>query len=142
MRALAGKDAEAWAKALRGREDRLAVAGHRSAISRLLGAGGVWPAGPALARKIGADLVAVKAVPEVYCSPRSGSACALAAPAGSRRTRRVGADPPASVAVRTGRPGPGGPDRAALAASLLEGEWRAARAGAQVLNSLGRQAAR
>ena len=38
--------------------------------------------------------------------------------------------------------GPAGPGPAALAASLLDGEWRAARAGAQVLDALARQAAR
>ena len=132
VRALAGKDAEAWAKALRGREDRLAVAGHRSAVSRLLGASNVWPAGPAVANKIGADLVVVDVVPEVYCSAENWKRLSA--------SLHLRAADEADVWVRIPRQvwpfGPEGPGPASLAASLLDGEWRAARAGAEVLNKL------
>ncbi len=63
---MAGKDTSEWRRVLRGREDRLAVAGHRAAVDRLAHAENVWPASPAVASSIGADLIAHQAVPELY----------------------------------------------------------------------------
>lgn len=131
-RALAGADADAWQLALRGREDRFSVAGHRSAITRLLGAPNVWLAGPAVAASVGADLVVAEAVPEVYVRSESWERLA--------RSLHLSASPGRpDIWVRVPRQvwpfPPAGPGRAALAASLLDGEWRAARAAAEVLNS-------
>ena len=133
VRSLVGGDAEAWRNAVRGREDRVPVAGHRAAVSRLMGHSGVWNAGPGIARDIGADLVVVNAVPEVYVPPDEWPDLV--------RSLHLSAGPSHPDAwVRLPRKiwpfGPDGPGRAALAASLLDGEWRAARAGAEVLNEL------
>lgn len=131
-RAVAGSDAAGWKRVLRGREDRVAVAGHRASIDRLVHADNVWSAGPAVAGRIGADLVVVQAVPEVYVPSEAWDMLV-------RRLRlRVDAVEP-DVWVRLPRHlwpfGSSGPGRAALAASLLDGEWRAARAGADLLNA-------
>jgi excisionase family DNA binding protein len=122
-----------WLRALRGREDRLAVAGHRAAVSRLLASEDVWPAGPSVAESIGADLVVSQFVPEVYVAAEKWDRMVDAL---HLRVRAEISD----VWVRLPRQvwpfGPSGPGRAALAASLLDGEWRAGRAGAEILNSL------
>jgi excisionase family DNA binding protein len=137
LRQLAGEDPPVWRSALRTREERLPVSGHRAAISRLSNADDVWPAGPAAAAAADADLVAPNAVPEFYISAKRWSALAHSlhlSPAAGR--------PDAVVRVpREIWPfGSAGPGRAALAASLLEsGEWRAARAGGEVLNDLAKR---
>lgn len=134
------KDADplAWQAALRGREERKAISGHRSAISRLSDSDGVWPAGPAIARSIGADLVVVEAVPELYVPPERWDRL-------ESKLRLRPAEGRPDVYIRVPRGpwpfGSAGPGRAALAASLLDGgDWRSARAGAGVLNELAEKA--
>jgi excisionase family DNA binding protein len=68
IRHLEGGDQGAWRAALRGREDRLAVSGHRSAIARLAETKDVWLAGPAAARRANADVVVPDPIPEFYIS--------------------------------------------------------------------------
>ena len=133
LRGLAGAEPGVWRDALRAREHRQLVAAHRAALARLSDSEGVWPAGPAAASAAGADLVAYGALPEFYVH-------AEAWPALARSLHLVSADGRPNVVVRVPREvwpfGPGGPGHAALAASLLGGEWRAARSGADVLNEL------
>jgi excisionase family DNA binding protein len=131
-RAMAGSDAAGWQRVLRGREDRVAVAGHRASIDRFIQADNVWPAGPAVAGRIGANLVVAHAVPEVYVRSEDWDRLAR-----QLHLRVDVAEPHLWVRVprRLWPFGPSGPGRAALAASLLDGEWRAARAGAELLNA-------
>jgi hypothetical protein len=134
LRRLTEADAARWRAALRGREERHHVTGHRAALSRLAETDGVWTAGPAVASTIGADLVAPGARAELYVSSAAWSALA-------RKLHLLPAGGRAGVVVRVPLGlwpfGPDGPGRAALAASLVDsGEWRAARAGAEVLNDL------
>lgn len=135
-RAMAGKDASEWRRVLRGREDRMAVAGHRAAIDRLIHAENVWPAGPAVASSIGADLVVHQSVPELYIPAENWDGLAR-----RLHLRLHVVDP--DVWIRLPRRlwpfPPSGPGHAALAASLLDGEWRAARAGAELLNDAARR---
>ena len=135
-RAMAGKDPAEWRRVLRGREDRLAVAGHQAGIGRLASSENVWAAGPAVANAIGADLVVHQPVPEFYVSSQDWDHLAR------YLHLRVGvSDPDAWVRIpRQLWPfGPSGPGQAALAASLLDGEWRAARAGAELLDIAARR---
>jgi excisionase family DNA binding protein len=137
LRRLEGGEPRMWRAALRGREERSGVTGHRLAIARLSHTDGVWPAGPATAHAAGADLVVVEPVPEFYvAAERWGNLASdlLLRPATGR--------PDAFVRIPHGRwPfGPAGPGRAALAASLLDcGDSRSARAAADVLNELARE---
>jgi hypothetical protein len=134
LRRLAGGEPAAWGDALRARERRQPVRAHRAALARLRETDGVWPAGPASASLAGADLVAPGAVPEFYINAEAWPGLA-----GELRLAPAPGRPDAVVRVpRDVWPfGPGGPGRAVLAASLLDvGEWRAARAGADVLNHL------
>jgi excisionase family DNA binding protein len=130
-RAMAGQGAAQWRRVLRGREDRVAVAGHRASIDRLIHSDNVWPAGPSMVPAIGADLVVHQAVPELYVPAEEWEALAR-----YLHLRVDVAEPEAWVRLpRHLWPfGPSGPGHAALAASLLDGEWRAARAGAELLN--------
>ena len=113
LRRLTGSDATRWRAALRGREERHLIVGHRAALSRLAAADDVWPAGPGMASAAGADLLAPGAKAEFYVPRETWPA--LAAPtapiAGRRPGRRVDTGPPGSVAVRAGRPGPRRPRR-------------------------------
>jgi excisionase family DNA binding protein len=134
LRRLRGAEAAQWRAALRAREARHPVNGHRAALSRLAVTDGVWPAGPAMASAIGADLVAPGARSELYVPHENW-------PALARQLHLSPAVEGAAVLVRVPRGlwpfGPNGPGRAALAASLIDsGEWRTARAGADVLNDL------
>lgn len=134
LRGLAGADAAVWRDALRARERRQPVRAHRAALSRLAESAEVWPAGPAAASQAGADLVAPGAIPEFYVA-------AQAWPTLVKQLRLSPAAGPADAVVHIPKDvqpfGPAGPGRAALAASLLDsGEWRAARAGAEILNDL------
>ncbi len=138
LRRLADADARAWRGALRAREDRKAVSGHRAAIARLSDSDGVWLAGPAAARRAGADLVVVQPVPEYYVPAERWDQLE------SRLRLRPAIGPPDAY-VRVPRGpwpfAPVGPGRAALAASLLDsGDWRSARAGAEVLTELASKA--
>lgn len=139
-RRLVGADADTWRAALRGREDRHPVSGHRSVIPHLANRADVWPAGPSTAAQLGADLVVVGAVPEFYLP-------ANVWPKVERQLqlRPAIGDPTAYIRVpRNLWPFDGhGPGRAALAAALLDcGDWRAARAGAEILNELATPALR
>jgi excisionase family DNA binding protein len=134
LRQLCGADARVWRGELRSRERRYPVSGHRSAIARLAALKDAWPAGVGVASSVGADLVVAEAIPEFYLPADRwesiSSKLHLAPASGS---------PDAYVRVpRDMWPfGSEGPGRAALAASLVDsGDWRAARAGADVLNDL------
>lgn len=134
LRNLAGSEPNVWRDALRAREKRQQVQAHRAALKRLAHSDDVWPAGPAAASQAGADLVALGALPEYYVDLEAWPELA------QTLHLKEAADRPGAV-VRLPREvwpfGPDGPGRAALAASLLDsGEWRAARAGAEVLNDL------
>jgi excisionase family DNA binding protein len=134
VRRLAGADAAIWRGALRARDDRHPVHAHRAALSRLVASEGVWPAGAAGAAAVGADLVPYAAVAEVYVPAEKWELLA-------RSLHLVPAPGPPDVVVRVPRQlwpfGPAGPGRAALAATLLDSaEWRAGRAGAEMLNEL------
>ncbi len=134
LRRLGGVEATVWRDALRGREVRHLVRAHHAAIARLSNTEGVWLAGPAAAPTAGADLVVVDALPEFYVATEHWAALA----AQLHVTPAVGRP---DVAIRVPAAlwpfGPAGPGRAVLAASLLDsGEWRAARAGTEILNEL------
>jgi hypothetical protein len=132
---LVGADTPVWAKALKGREDCYSVSGHRAAIGRLLQNPDVWPAGPAAAAEFGgADLVVHQAIPEAYVRADRW-------PGLAERLRLHAAEGHPDVWVRVPRQlwpfGPAGPGRAALAATIVDaGEWRARRAGVEILNDL------
>jgi len=91
----AGKDAEAWAKALRG---------------------------PAVANKVGADLFVVDVGPEAYCSAENWKR--LSASLHLRASDK--ADVWVRIPWQVWPFDPAGPGPASLAASQLDGEWRAA----------------
>lgn len=134
LRRLSGGNPAVWRDALRARERRQPVRAHRAALGRLSDADGVWPAGPAAASLVGADLVAPGAVPDFYISEEAW-------PVLVKELRLSPASDRPDAVVRVPRDvwpfGQGGPGRAVLAASLLDsGEWRAARAGTDVLNDL------
>jgi excisionase family DNA binding protein len=134
LRSLVGADAATWRSVLRARESRRPVKGHSAALSRLAGTKGVWLVGPSAASSAGADLIAPGARPEFYISDERWPALAH-----SLHLSEADSGPDAFVRIPKGLwPfGPAGPGRAALAASLLDsGEWRAAKAGADVLNEL------
>lgn len=137
LRRLVGAEPAVWRDALRARERRHAIEAHRAALARLATSDGVWPAGPAAASQAGADLVAPGAVPEFYVN--AGLWPGLVE---QLRLREAPRRP--DVVVRIPEDlwpfGPSGPGRAAVAASLLDSvEWRAVRAGGEVLNDLGAQ---
>lgn len=134
LRQLHGAEARVWRGALRSRENRHAVSGHRSAITRLAGMNDVWPAGVGNAPAAGADLVVAEAIPEFYiCADRWERI------ASKLHLRPTSGSPGAYVRLPCDiwPFGSDGPGRAALAASLVDSsDSRAARAGADVLNSL------
>jgi len=138
LASLENADAQTWRAALRGREDRRPISGHRAAVGRLCETHSVWPAGPGSARRARADLVVIEAVPEFYVPAELWDDLA-----GELRLRPAVGQADAYVRVPRGRWPfrPDGPGRAVLAASLLDtGDWRTARAGAEVLNEIVRQA--
>ncbi|WP_299951917.1 helix-turn-helix domain-containing protein [uncultured Modestobacter sp.] len=67
-RGLAGADASRWRAALRRRHQRVPCRVHAAALSRLLDAPGVIPAGADRAAAAGADLLVISSVPEAYVS--------------------------------------------------------------------------
>lgn len=134
LRRLAGGDARSWRAALRGREDRRGISGHRSAIDRLASSGGVWPAGPSVAQRAGADLVVVEAPLEFYVPPDRWEVLAS-----ELHLQPAVSEPDAFIRVpRALWPfGPDGPGPAALAATLVDSaDGRSAQAGAELLNAL------
>lgn len=138
LRQLHGADARVWRGALRSREHRHALSGHRSAIARLADIRDVWPAGVGAASMVGADLVVAQAIPEFYVSEGRWESIAS-------KLHLVPALGSPDAYVRVPRViwpfGSEGPRRAALAASLVDsGDWRAARGGADVLNDLAGEA--
>jgi hypothetical protein len=68
-RGLAGADASRWRAVLRRRQERIPCRVHPAALQRLLDVPGVVAAGAGAAAAAGADLVVLKALPEVYVSP-------------------------------------------------------------------------
>lgn len=138
LRQLHGADARVWRGALRSREDRHALSGHRSAVARLADIRDVWRAGVGAASMVGADLMVAEAVPEFYVREDRWELIASKlhlVPASGR--------PDAYVRVPRGMwPfGSEGPHSAVLAASLVDSsDWRAVRAGADVLNNLAGEA--
>lgn len=139
LRRLQGADARSWWAALRGREVRQPVSGHRSVVAQLSDAKGVWLAGPAAAGEAGADLVVIQAIPEFYVPAEEW-------PALQQRLRLEDASgqPMAYIRIPQGGLWPfgtDGPARAALAASLLDGDDpRSSRAGSEILNQLAAEA--
>lgn len=135
MRRLEGADASVWRAALRSRESRLAVSRHRSAIDRLAEADDVWPAGPATARESGADLVVAGAVPEFYLPAERWPAL--------ERKLRLGPTagrPSAYVRIPRRRWPFGSAGSGRAGGQPLDGDdWRAARAGVDVLNERARE---
>ncbi|MHB8334654.1 MAG: helix-turn-helix domain-containing protein [Acidimicrobiales bacterium] len=132
IRRLRGADARAWRTALRGREDRYPVNGHRAAIDRLSQEPDVWRAGPTAAPDTG--LLVVEATPEFYVSSTNWERLAA-------RLHLRTSTSEVSAYVRIPRIhrsfGPRGPGRAVRAASLLDNkDWRVAKSGVDVLNHL------
>jgi excisionase family DNA binding protein len=131
-RALGAADGDIWRALLRARSDLFRVRVHPGMLPRLLeGASGfVLPAGPARAVELGADLVALDSIPEVYVRaedwPRMAHKWrAQQVSSGEKLRVRV----PRGVWPFEGQVGP-----IALAADLLESaEPRAAGAGERLL---------
>ncbi len=138
IRRLRGADALGWRTALRGREDRYPVSGHRAAIERLAKDADVWPVGPTAASQAG--LLMAESTPEFYISSANWELLAAA-------LHLVTFTPQISAYVRIPRFEQSfsswGPGRAVLAASLLDStDWRVAKAGVDVLNHLAEMAQR
>ncbi len=132
MRRLRGADAFAWRTALRGREDRYSISGHRAAIERLSNDADVWLVHPAATLQAG--VLEVESTPEFYVARANWERLAAAL------HLRIAA-PETAAYVRVARIersfSPGGPGRAVLAACLLDHkDWRVAKAGADALSEL------
>jgi excisionase family DNA binding protein len=136
LRGLEGAEASRWRSALRARSHLHRVSLHRAALLRLEKAARegdrVFPAGPAVAAAVGADLVVVDPLPEFYVSEQAWPIL--------QRTLHLNearGNPGALIRVPRGAWLSGGPGAAALAADLLDNpESRAVDAGTALLNSL------
>lgn len=136
IRRLHGSDARTWRAALRGREDRRPISGHRAAIARLSDTEGVWPTGLDVAASM-SNLLVVKAVPEFYISGAHWERLA-----DELRLNLLASKADAYVRIPRGLwpYGSEGPGRTALAASLLDnGDARSAHSGVDVLNDLAKK---
>lgn len=137
VRGFAGADANRWRGALRARQLKVECRVHPAALGRLTDAPGVVAVGPAVAARAGADLVALRAVEEVYVRAEEWPQLVR------RLGVKQGVDEPNLVVRLPAAVWPfehyphGRPGLAVLAADLLDSpEPRAIEAGVAALNEL------